>query len=194
MGAHGEIWLFRHGETEWSKEGKHTSRTDLPLTPAGETKALALRPLLPAARFALVLTSPMLRARRTCALLGLGGSCETVDDLREWDYGAYEGRTTAEIQTEAPAWTIWTGAPPGGETVQDVGRRADHVLEKVASAVGAGGNVALFGHGHMLRVLAARWLGLQPQCGSLLALSTGTLSVLGYERDTRVIQRWNQTA
>jgi broad specificity phosphatase PhoE len=183
-----EIWLIRHGETEWSREGKHTSRTDLPLTAEGERRAEAVGQWLKGRPFALVLTSPMRRALDTCRLAGY--AAETTPDLSEWDYGAFEGLTTAQIQVDHPGWTIWTGTPEGGETAQEVGARADRVI---ARAVAAGGDVALFGHGHMLRVLAARWLGLEPEGGRLLELSTGSVSVLGYERDTRVLQMWNRT-
>ncbi len=140
-------------------------------------------------KFALVLSSPMRRALETCRLAGY--AAEVTDDLCEWDYGAYEGLTTTEIQKTAPGWTIWTGAVPGGESIAQVSARADRVLQR---ALAAGGDVALFSHGHMLRVLAARWLGLEPDSGRLLALSTGSVSVLGWERETRVVQSWNQTA
>ena len=183
-----EIWLVRHGETEWSRSGQHTSRTDLALTPAGEQQAEHLKHLLTGHLFALVLSSPMKRAVETCHLVGLAP--EITEDLREWDYGDYEGLTTAEIQKLVPGWTIWTGAPLKGETVEQVGARADRVI---AHAVAAGGDVALFGHGHLLRVLAARWVGLDPTGGQMLALSTASLSVLGHERETRVIRLWNQT-
>ncbi len=140
-------------------------------------------------RFALVLSSPMRRALETCRLAGY--TPEVTDDLHEWDYGAYEGLTTGEIQRTAPGWTIWTGVLPGGETIAQVSARADRILER---ALAAEGDVALFSHGHMLRVLAARWLRLAPDSGRLLALSTGSVSVLGWERETRVLQSWNQTA
>jgi broad specificity phosphatase PhoE len=191
MSSEARLWLMRHGETEWSRDGAHTSRTDLPLTPAGEQRAANLKRLLEGRSFALVLTSPMRRAIDTCRLAGYGEGAQSTPDLREWDYGTYEGRTTADIQTENPGWTIWTGTPPGGETAAQVGARADHVIERALSAAG---DVALFGHGHMLRVLAARWLELTPTSGRFFALSTGSVSVLGYERESRVIERWNQTA
>jgi probable phosphoglycerate mutase len=140
-------------------------------------------------RFALVLSSPMRRALETCRLAGY--TPEIADDLHEWDYGAYEGSTTAEIQRTAPGWTIWTGAMPGGESIAEVSARADRIIER---ALAAEGDVALFSHGHLLRVLAARWLRLPPDSGRLLALSTGSVSVLGWERETRVLQSWNQTA
>lgn len=183
-----EIWLVRHGETEWSRSGQHTSRTDLPLTPEGVKRAQSLKHMLTGHSFGLVLSSPMQRAVETCRLLGL--TPEISEDLREWDYGDYEGLTTAEIQKRVPGWTIWTGAPPNGETAGQVGARADRVISRAASAAG---DAALFGHGHLLRILAARWIGLEPSGGGLLALSTASLSVLGYERETRVIRLWNQT-
>jgi probable phosphoglycerate mutase len=187
--SRGELWLIRHGETEWSASGRHTSSTDLALTAEGERKAAAVGQLLAAKAFALVLASPLRRALETCRLAGYRP--EVTPDLREWGYGAYEGLTTAEIQVQNPGWTIWTGTPPGGESAEEVGARADCVIARAAAA---GGDVALFGHGHMLRVLAARWLGLEPTGGRLLELSTGSVSVLGYEHETRVVQGWNRTA
>lgn len=184
----GEMWLIRHGETEWSASSRHTSSTDLALTTEGERKAAAVGRLLAGKTFALVLASPLRRALETCRLAGYRP--EVTPDLREWGYGSYEGLTTAEIQVLNPGWTIWTGTPPGGESGEQVGARADRVI---ARATAANGDVALFGHGHMLRVLAARWLGLEPTGGHLLALSTGSVSVLGYERESRVVQGWNRT-
>jgi broad specificity phosphatase PhoE len=184
----GEVWLVRHGETEWSRSGQHTSRTDLPLTAEGKKQAENMKQMLDGHSFALVLSSPMKRAIQTCRLVGLNP--ELSEDFREWDYGDYEGLTTPEIQTSVPGWTIFTGSVPNGETVDQVGARADRVI---AQAAATGGNVALFGHGHMSRILAARWIGLEPSAGRLLALSTASLSVLGYERETRVIRLWNQT-
>jgi broad specificity phosphatase PhoE len=189
MGMSSEIWLVRHGETEWSRSGQHTSRTDLELTPDGERQAEHLKGMLAGRSFALVLSSPMKRAIETCRLVGL--TPQTTDDLREWDYGDYEGLTTAEIQRSAPGWTIFTGAPPNGETAEQVAARADRVI---ARALEATGDVALFGHGHLLRILAARWIGLDPSGGRLLALATASLSVLGHERETRVVRLWNQTS
>jgi probable phosphoglycerate mutase len=195
MSSGARLWLMRHGETEWSRAGAHTSRTDLPLTPEGERRAENLKKLLEGRSFALVLTSPMRRAIDTCRLAGYGEAAEITPDLREWDYGTYEGRTTADIQTENPGWTIWTGTPPGGETAEQVAARADRVIERALSAPGdVALDIALFGHGHMLRVVAARWLGLEPTAGRYFALSTGSVSVLGWEREARVIERWNQTA
>jgi probable phosphoglycerate mutase len=188
MISRGELWLVRHGETEWTLSGAHTSRTDLPLTAVGAQQVEALQRLLGHQRFVLVLSSPMRRALDTARLAGYAP--EITDDLKEWDYGQYEGRTTADIQKDAPGWTIWTGTPPGGETIAQVAARADRVISR---GVSAEGDVALFGHGHLLRVLGARWLGLEPHAGRLLALSPGSVSVLGYERETRVIRAWNQT-
>ena len=180
---------MRHGETEWSRSGQHTSRTDLPLTAVGEQRALALAKVLGGRKFALILSSPMRRALETCRLAGY--QAEASSDLHEWDYGSFEGLTTPEIQRHAPGWTVWSGTPLGGETAVQVGARADRVIGR---ALKADGDVALFGHGHMLRVLAARWLDLAPEYGRLLALSTGSVSVLGWERDSRVVRLWNQTA
>jgi probable phosphoglycerate mutase len=185
----GELWLVRHGETEWSASGRHTSSTDLALTAEGERKAAAVGRLLAGKSFALVLASPLRRAVETCRLAGY--TPEVTPDLREWGYGSYEGLTTPEIQVQNPGWTIWTGTPPGGESAEEVGARADRVIARAAAA---NGDVALFGHGHMLRVLAARWVGLEPSGGRLLALSTGSVSVLGYEREMHVVQEWNRTA
>jgi broad specificity phosphatase PhoE len=186
-----DIWIVRHGETDWSRRGRHTGRTDAPLTAAGEREAMVLRRRFGGRRFALVLSSPLSRAWETCRLAGYGDVARAEDDLREWDYGVYEGRTTAEIQRETPGWTIWDGEVPGGETAAEVGRRADRVIRQ---ATEAGGEVALFAHGHFLRVLAARWLGLGPTEGRLFALGTSSIGVLGYERDVRVIRAWNLTA
>lgn len=184
-----EIFLIRHGETEWSRSGQHTSRTDLPLTEEGRRRAAAVGKLLAGRAFALVLSSPMRRAMDTCHLAGY--QPEIDPNLREWDYGAYEGLTSEEIHKTAAGWTIWNGTPPGGESAGQVGARADRLIER---CVAASGDVALFGHGHMLRVIGARWLGLTPDSGRLLGLDTGSLSVLGWEHTARVIRRWNQTA
>lgn len=183
-----EIWLIRHGETEWSLSGAHTGRTDIPLTAAGKQQAESLGRYLAGRPFALVLSSPLRRASETCWLAGYGDAAQIEPDLREWDYGAYEGRTSAQIQKEVPDWTIWTSPVPQGETMQQVAARADRVIER---ATAAGGDVALFAHGHLLRVLTACWLGLPPDAGKLFALGTASIGVLGYERGTRVIARWN---
>jgi broad specificity phosphatase PhoE len=183
------LWLFRHGETEWSLSGAHTGRTDLPLTDAGRARAEAMGRYLKGRRFALVLTSPLSRARETCRLAGYGGVAENDANLLEWNYGDYEGLTTNEIQESRPGWSLWTEGVPNGETVEQVGQRTRAVIDK---AVSAAGDVALFAHGHVLRILTACWLGLEPNGGRLFALGTGTLSTLGYERDTRVITLWNE--
>ncbi|MEE8606967.1 MAG: histidine phosphatase family protein [candidate division NC10 bacterium] len=184
-----ELWLVRHGETEWTVTGQHTGRTDIPLTALGRRQAAALGRRLAGRAFALVLVSPLTRALETCRVAGYGDVAKRTDDLCEWDYGAYEGRTTPEIRTEVPGWTIWTGNPPDGETLDQVARRVGNVI---AQASAAGGDVALFAHAHVLRVLTACWLGLPPDAGRLLALGTASLSVLGYERETRIITTWNQ--
>src|SRR5580698_4798709 len=189
MNARGELWLIRHGETEWTLSGAHTSRTDLTLTDHGRKCAKSLRHFLDRRQFALALSSPMRRAKETAELAGF--TPEITEDLREWDYGQYEGLTTNEIHEHAPDWTIWTGTTPGGETIEQVSARAECVIERASST---DGDVVAFGHGHMLRLLGARWLGLNPQDGYLFALSTSSVSVLGYERENRVFQRWNQTA
>jgi probable phosphoglycerate mutase len=187
--AAGEVWLVRHGETEWSRSGRHTGRTDVPLTPEGERQAVRLGRRLAGRAFALVLTSPLRRARETCRLAGYGAAALPDPDLLEWDYGAYEGRTTAQLREEAPGWTIWTGGVHGGESADEVGARADRVLARCA---GAGGDAALFAHGHVLRILAARWLGRPAADGRDLALDTASLSVLGHEHGHRVLRRWNE--
>ena len=186
---HHQIWLFRHGETEWSRSGQHTGRTDLPLTAAGRRRAQAIGRRLSGRPFALVLSSPLVRALETCRLAGYGDLAEITPDLMEWDYGAYEGRRTVDIQQERPGWSLWRDGVPDGETVEQVGARTREVIE---TAQAAGGDVALFAHGHVLRVLSACWLGLPPDAGRLFALGTAAVSVLGYEHDTRVIVKWNQ--
>jgi broad specificity phosphatase PhoE len=183
-----EIVLARHGETEWSRDKRHTGRTDIPLTETGRRQAAVLRSALEGRPFARVLSSPLDRARETCRLAGLGDRAELTGDLCEWDYGEYEGVTTAAIREGRPDWSLWRDGCPGGETAADVGARVDRVL---ASLDGLDGDVALFAHGHVLRVLTARWLGLGPEHGALFKLDTATLSLLGYERETRVITRWN---
>jgi probable phosphoglycerate mutase len=186
-----DIWLIRHGETEWSLSGQHTGRTDIPLTPAGERSAEQIGRFLAGRPFALVLTSPLGRARNTCRLAGYGDVAQIDPDLSEWDDGAYEGRTSAQIQKDAPGWTIWTSPVPGGETIQQVAARANCVIARATEC--PAGDVALFAHGHLLRILTACWLGLPPDAGRLFALETGSVSVLGYERGTHVIARWNIT-
>ena len=187
--ARHELWLVRHGATEWSEAGKHTSVTDLPLTPQGEDVARGLRDRLAAELPdpALVLTSPRQRARRTAELAGFPGA-EVDDDLVEWAYGEVEGVTTAEFRERVPGWTVWSHETPGGETAAQVGARLDRV---VARARAADGPTLVFGHGHALRVLTARWLDLAPAGGRHFVLGTATVSVLGWERDTPAVHRWN---
>jgi probable phosphoglycerate mutase len=182
------VWLARHGETDWSAAGKHTGLTDLPLNDAGRTAAGALRDLLAGESFDLVLTSPLQRARETCAISGLGERAQVEPNLVEWDYGEYEGVTTAEIREQRPGWDIFTDDCPGGETLGEVSARADHVIDGLRTVDGP---VMLFGHGHILRILAARWIGLPPADGARLVLATATISVLGWERETAAITRWN---
>jgi probable phosphoglycerate mutase len=183
------ILLVRHGQTEWSASGRHTSTTDLPLTDTGRAAARRLGERLAGRDFALVLSSPRRRARETCELAGLQPQLD--EDLSEWDYGDYEGRTTPEIRAERPDWSLWEDGAPGGETAEQVGVRADRVIER---ALAAGGDVALFAHGHILRVLGARWLELPPERGASFALDTASLSELGFEREHRVLRLWNASA
>lgn len=183
------LWLARHGETEWSASGRHTSYTDLDLTAPGEQAAKGLAQRLTPIEFARVLSSPRLRARRTAELSGFPDA-EVLEDLREWDYGEDEGRTTAEVRLERTGWTVWSDGPKGGESAEDVARRADRV---VALARAADGPVLAFSHGHFCRVVAARWLGLHVAAGAHLHLSTASLSVLSWERETAVIDHWNDT-
>ena len=183
------VFLVRHGETEWSVTGQHTGRTDLPLTEEGRRQAKRLGARLAGERFALVLVSPLSRARETARLAGFGDVAEVEPDLIEWDYGAYDSLTADDIRRDRPGWTPWEGGFPGGETLDDLTERADRVLERVRAA---GGDVALFAHGHILRVVAARWLEQPAIAGSRYYLATATLSVLGRERETPVIDRWNE--
>jgi probable phosphoglycerate mutase len=191
MKAPHDVVIVRHGETEWSASGQHTSYSDIALTERGREEAAALRARLTSWKFALVLTSPRRRACTTCELAGLARHAHVDEDLAEWDYGEYEGRTTAQIRERDPGWTIFSGDPPGGETAAQVSARADRVL---ARADAADGPVALFSHGHFLRVLGARWIALGARDGRLLGLDTATMSVLGHERDQRVLRRWNSGA
>jgi broad specificity phosphatase PhoE len=184
-----EVVLVRHGETLWSRNGQHTGCTDIPLTDEGRRQSERLGDSLRGRRFALVLTSPLQRAAETCRLAGLGDVALLREELMEWDYGAYEGRTTPEIRAEVPGWSLWRDGVPGGETAADVGRRVDRVIAEIGAV---DGDVVLFAHGHVLRVLAARWLGLPPTEGRLFALDPATISILGYERETPVIRRWNE--
>jgi len=187
MSDDAEVWLVRHGETEWSRSGRHTSTTDLPLLPDGERVARGLRDRLAGREFALVLTSPRERARRTADLAGFVDA-EVDADLVEWTYGDYEGVTTPEIRRTVPGWTVWSAPCPGGESAEEVSTRLDRV---VARARDADGPVLLFGHGHALRVLTARWLDLPATDGRLFRLDTATVSVLGHERESPVVLRWN---
>lgn len=182
-----EIVLVRHGETEWSRDGRHTGNTDVPLTERGRKQAKALGVALEGWSFARVLTSPLSRAADTARLAGFGAA-EPRDELREWDYGAYEGRKTVEIREERPGWTLWADGVPDGETAVQLAARVDALLAELRTAEGA---AIVFAHGHLLRVLAVRWIGLEPEAGRLLALDPATVSVLGYERETPVIRVWN---
>jgi probable phosphoglycerate mutase len=188
-GPASQLWLVRHGETEWSASGRHTSRTDLDLTEAGVEAARSVADKLRGTSFARVLSSPLLRARRTAELAGFG-SPEPVEDQREWDYGDDEGLTTAQIRESRPGWTVWRDGPHGGEPCAEVGARADRVVELVRAVDGP---VLAFSHGHFSRVLGARWLGLDVTEGAHLALSTASVSVLGWERDTPAVLHWNHT-
>ena len=192
MSAHPQLWLIRHGETEWSLSGAHTSRTDIPLTDNGREKALELGAYLKPTQFAAVFTSPMTRARETCRIAGLAGQATIDEGLREWDYGVYEGLSTPKIRETEPGFSIWDATIKDGETVEHVGERADGVIERALAAVGHSGKTALFAHGHILRILAARWIGLPAKGGERLGLDTGSVSVLGFERTTRVIEHWNR--
>jgi broad specificity phosphatase PhoE len=184
----GRIVIVRHGDTEWSRSGRHTSHTDVPLTAAGLRSAQKLAAPLAGWEFVLVLSSPMLRARQTCEAAELAGRAVQDEDLCEWDYGDFEGLTTGEIRERKPAWDLWRDGCPGGESPIDVGVRADEVLDGLRAT---GGDVVVFAHGHFLRVLAARWLELPVSAGARLALDPGSLGVLGHERTTAVLERWN---
>jgi len=182
------VVLVRHGETEWSRDGRHTGRTDIPLTEEGRRQAAELTATLGARQFALVLSSPLQRALETCRLAGYGARALVRPELMEWDYGRYEGRTSRQIVAENPGWSLWRDGGPDGETPADVGRRVDRVIAEVRRVAG---DVLIFAHGHVLRVLAARWLGEPPGGGRHYALQTAALSVLGYEHEDPVISRWN---
>ena len=185
------VVLVRHGETEWTLSGQHTGRTDIPLTERGREQAQRLAGRLAGRQFDLVFTSPLSRASETCRLAGFESRAQTREELQEWDYGAYEGKRTIEIRKTHPRWTLWADGVPQGETAADVAARVDELLSELRAA---DGDSLLFGHGHVLRVLAARWLGLGPEAGRLFALDPATLSVLGYERETSVVLGWNQPA
>jgi len=186
----GEVLLVRHAETEWSRDGRHTGLSDIPLTERGRAAARELAPGIAARRPRLVLVSPSLRARETCELCGLGGMAQVREDLHEWDYGDYEGLTSAQIQELRPGWELSRDGCPGGESPAQVGARADRVIAELRQA---GGECAVFSHGHMLRVLGARWIEMAPAAGARLGLATGAICLLGYERATAILARWNDT-
>jgi broad specificity phosphatase PhoE len=185
-----QLWLIRHGETEWSISGAHTSRTDIPLTERGRQRAGTIHDYLMNRKFSLVLTSPMQRAQETCRIAGFAEIARVDENLREWDYGRYEGLTTADIRKEQPGWSVWDSTPPEGESLDQVTARAQSII---ARSLAVGGQVALFSHAHFLRILAATWIGLPAKTGSLFALGTGSVSTLSFERETRVIETWNRS-
>ncbi|MDR3745156.1 MAG: histidine phosphatase family protein [Acidobacteriaceae bacterium] len=191
-----ELWLVRHGQTEWSMSGQHTGRTDIPLTEAGRGHAAELGKFLAETKFQAVLRSPMRRARETCEIAGFGDVAVVDEGLHEWDYGVFEGRTGPEIRAEIPGWSVWEAVIVGGESVEQVGERADGVIARALAAAGPETDevvrVALFAHGHILRILAARWIGLEANEGRRFALGTGSVCVLGFEKETRLIRRWNR--
>ena len=185
-----QLWLLRHGATEWALNGRHTGSTDLPLLPEGEEEARALCPVLSQQQFAAVFSSPLQRVQRTCELAGLGDRMQICDDIIEWNYGDYEGITTATIRETVPDWTVWSHGCPNGEGAPQVEARCTTAIS-TALAVPGEGDVALFAHGHILRELAGTWLGLGATGGQLLKLGTASVSILGWERGTPTIQRWN---
>lgn len=182
------VYICRHGETEWTRTGQHTSYTDIPLTENGEKQAFELKERLSGHTFSKVFTSPLIRAKKTCEITGYLLQAEITDDLVEWNYGEYEGMTTSEIRKTAPGWTIFNDGAPGGESVKGVGDRADRMIEAIKQYEG---NIIIFSSGHFSRVLAARWCGFNAEDGRSLSLNTASLSVLGYERDVPVIILWN---
>ncbi|MGA7157160.1 MAG: histidine phosphatase family protein [Acidobacteriaceae bacterium] len=187
-----DLWLVRHGETEWSRDGRHTSWSDIPLTERGRERAKWLRSAMSGTEFSAVFVSPRQRARETCDIAGYGDRAVVEDDLQEWNYGEAEGKTTAQMrQLYGPQWSVWTTPLVGGETLERVGERADEAIRKALAAGADGKPIALFAHAHILRILAARWVGLPPDGGRLFALGTGSISILGFERETRVISKWN---
>jgi len=185
------VVMVRHGQTEWSQTGRHTGRTDVPLTAEGRREAATIGERLGGRTFSLVLTSPLSRASETCKLAGFGARAQTNEDLREWDYGSYEGLTTEQVREHRPGWSVLKDGAPGGEVALDVGKRADRVLEVVRAVDGP---VLLFAHGHVLRVIGARWIGLPSDHARFFALSTASISILGYERETPVLLSWNDTS
>ena len=188
QGRKPKTYVVRHGETEWSLSGQHTGSTDIPLTEKGRAVARRLRPVLAKQSFSLVLTSPLSRARETCELAGLGPRATVEPDLTEWNYGEYEGLTPRQIHARRPGWMIFRDGCPGGEIPEQVGERADRVI---ARARAAPGDVALFAHGHIFRVLVARWIGLPATAGRHFLLDTATLNILGYYRDSPAVKIWN---
>lgn len=187
-----ELWLIRHGETEWSLDGRHTSVTDIPLTDRGRERAKWLRTVMSDKKFAAVFVSPRQRARETCEIAGFGDVAVVDDDLQEWNYGDAEGKTTRQMRDiKGPQWSVWSSPIVGGETVERVGERADEMIRTALIAAPAGGAVALFAHAHILRIMAARWIGLPAAGGQLFGLGTGSISVVGFERETHVIAKWN---
>lgn len=187
-----KIWLARHGQTSWSVAGRHTGRSDMPLTPAGEQEARELGVRLKAMTFAAIFTSPLQRSKRTCELAGFGGAAEVMPDLLEWDYGEYEGLTSAEIRARRPGWHLFRDGCPGGEHLGDVIPRADRVVARLKAATG---QVLVFSHGHFLRVLSVRWAGIHPESGAHFALASGALCALGWDNHSgdALIDRWNDT-
>ena len=190
MGKERQLWLLRHGATEWAKNGRHTGSTDLPLLPEGEDEARQLEPALTSHSFAAVLSSPLQRAKRTCELGGLGQQRRILETLREWNYGDYEGITTPEIRKSIPNWTVWSHGCPNGENAEAMQKRCEQTIA-IALAEPGEGDVALFAHGHVLRALTGTWLGLGAKGGRLFQLGTGTICILGFERGQRGIARWN---
>ena len=188
MAVQNHIWLIRHGETPWTLSGQHTGKTDIELTATGKLMAQAIGRELAGRHFDLILTSPRVRARETCRLSGYAETAVIDDDLQEWDYGAYEGRTSADIKKEVPDWSLWREGVPDGETIAAASARVDRAIQR---ALACPGDVALYAHGHILRVLAARWVGLPPDGGRYFSLDAGSISTLGYEHKLHVISKWN---
>jgi len=187
-----ELWLVRHGETEWSLDGRHTSWTDIPLTDRGRERAKWLHTVMSDKKFAAVFVSPRQRARETCQIAGFSSVAVVDDNLQEWNYGESEGKTTQQMRAiYGPQWSVWTSPLTGGETAEHVGERADAMIHTALAAAPNGGAVALFAHAHILRILAARWIGLPAVGGQYFKLGTGSISVMGFERETRVIAGWN---
>ncbi len=188
-----ELWLVRHGETEWSLSGAHTGTTDIPLTDHGRKRAEELRDYLKNTEFTKVFVSPAQRAQETCQIAGFGSQAITVDNLHEWDYGEAEGKTTKDMRAKyGPEWSVWNNRLLGGEEVEAVGRRADEVIRQAGEGAKEGDKVALFAHAHILRIVAARWIGLEASGGQYFSLGTGSVSVLGWERETAVLTHWNR--